>query len=483
MQLKACADASCSSTYTGATTVTLAPGGASVTFNGTGSGSVSQAEATPSGGAGTLLSAVSGAIGNANVCINANNASTPCNMIFRDNGLVLSAPDHVSMKPGVKLNIQALQTSPLGSCVPLVKNASAKVRFSCAYKNPLPANASSEPVRIGGSDVSCGGAGTDINLAFDSNGLATPSLQYAEVGQTSINAAYTSGNLGASGAAQFTTAPATIKVEPVRLSALRAALPNFSSTAFARGSEPFKIKLTALNAAGNPTRNFGRESPDAQTFAVPTPVLTDPTGGNNPVVQGSYKGIANGVADATDDQYGPWRFDETGTLAVTVKLASRSTYYLDNSTEGFNPQTKVDLVFAPDHFDVTLGDALPMSCALVGGMNNPCNPYNSGGKFLYARQPFALVLNAYIGAKDSKGNYIAPKNYVGAAARAITLQPVGAGGGDPATLGAFSWSKEKPGSSRALPSPMTTSPRRPSARCWPRPTCPATISPPGRARR
>jgi MSHA biogenesis protein MshQ len=436
VQLKACADANCSTTYTGSTTVALSPGGGNVTFAGTGTGTVSQSVA-----GNATLSASSTGISNANVCPNAATGTNNCQMTYKDEGLVLTVPDHVSMKPGVKLNIQALKTSPQGSCVPLVQGT-VPIKFSCAYKNPLPASANQVPVNVSAANITCDGSTTSINLTFDNNGLSTPALQYSEVGQTSIAASYTSGNLGASGAVQFTTAPAKLKVEPIRLSSVGLPLANFSPTGFAKGSEPFKVKLTALNAADNPTKNFGRESPNPQGFSIPTPVLTDPTGGNNPVVQGKYKGTVDGVADALDGSTGLWRFDETGTLSVVVKLATSSTYYLDNPTTDFNPQTKVDLLFVPDHFDITHADTLPMSCTLVGGLNNPCSPNNTNGKFLYSLQPFSLVLNAYIGAKDAQGNYIAPQNYVGAAARPITLQPINASGVVPATVGEVHWSKE-----------------------------------------
>jgi MSHA biogenesis protein MshQ len=436
VQLKACADASCSTTYTGATTIALSPGGGNVTFSGTGTGSVRQSSAAT-----VTLSAVSSAITNPNVCINANDPGHPCEMVFSDQGLVLSAPDHVSMTPGVKLNIQALKTSPQGTCLPLVQSATVPIKFSCTYKNPLPASANPVGVSVSGSNISCGSATTDVSLAFDSNGLATPALQYSEVGLTSIAAAYTTGGLGASGAVDFTTAPAKIKMEPVRV----ASTSNFSSTAFAKGSEPFTIKLTALNYNDVATKNFGRESPSAQNFSIATPVLINPTGGNNAITQGSYKGIADGVADASSGTAGQWKFDDTGTIRVTAKLAHSSTYYLGNTTTGFNPQATVDLTFVPDHFDVAHADTLPMNCALVGGLSKPCS-----GKFLYSQQPFTLAINAYIGAKDGQGNYLSPQNYVGAAARAITLSAWTAADASVAIssdvtsgVGSFKWSKEQ----------------------------------------
>nr|WP_307729862.1 DUF6701 domain-containing protein [Duganella sp. sic0402] len=452
VQLKACTNDSCTTTSTTATNVTLSPGGGVISLTGSGSASVRYATATDANG--VTLTATASGVSNATVCPNANTGTNNCQMIFKDEGLVLSAPDHISMTPNVKLNVQALKTSPQGSCVPLVQNATVPVKFSCAYINPLPANANQVGVAVGGTNLSCGSSSTDVSLSFDNTGLATPSLQYSEVGQTRLTAAYTSAaGLGASGAGQFMTAPAKIKIEPIRINNPAAPV---SQTAFAKASEPFKLRLTALNYNDIATRNFGRESPTPQNFAIPTPVLSNPVNGNFVLTTGTYKGIVNGVADASDGVPGQWRFDETGTLRFTVKLADSSTYYLGNTAaNGFNTQATAELTFVPDHFDVALQAGTPMSCALVGGLNNPCGSLNAAGKFIYAKQPFALVINAYTGLKDSTTNiYISPQNYVGTAARPITLSAWTAANpsvpvtGGTSGVGDFSWSKEPPVTAR-----------------------------------
>jgi MSHA biogenesis protein MshQ len=446
VQLKACTNDSCTTTSTTATDVTLSPGGGVISLTGSGSASVRYATATDANG--VTLTATASGVSNATVCPNANTGTNNCQMIFKDEGLVLSAPDHISMTPNVKLNVQALKTSPQGSCVPLVQNATVPVKFSCAYINPLPANANQVPVVVNGANISCSNSSsTDVSLAFDNNGLATPSLQYSEVGQTRITAAYAANGLGASGAVPFMTAPAKIKIEPIRINNPTAP---FSPTAFARASEPFKLRLTALNYNDVATRNFGRESPTPQNFAIPTPVLTNPVNGNFVLTTGTYKGIVNGVADATDGVPGQWRFDETGTLRFTVKLADSSTYYLGNTAaSGFNIQATADLTFVPDHFDVALPLGTPMTCALVGGLNNPCGSLNAAGRFIYSKQPFTVVLSAYTGIKDSATNlYVPAQNYVGTAARQITLSawsvadtsvPIASG---TTGVGDFKWSQE-----------------------------------------
>ncbi|MYM36016.1 hypothetical protein GTP38_16915 [Duganella sp. FT94W] len=443
VELKACSNAACSATVSTTTKVTLSPGGGDVNVSGTTNAQVRYSTAT--GNAGVTLSASAAGVSNANVCQNtgANNAS--CQMVFKDEGLVLSAPDHVAMTPNVKLSVQALKNSPLGSCVPLVQGATVPVKFSCGYVNPLPANANAVGVSVAGTNLSCGGGTTDVNLTFDSNGVATPSpsLQYSEVGVTSLSAAYATNGLSASGTTQFTTAPAKIKLEPIRINT---PANFFSATAFAKASEPFKVRLTALNYNDVPTKNFGRESPTPQNFMLPTPVLINPIKGNAPLTIGSYKGIANGVADAADGTPGQWRFDDTGTLHVTVRLDGSNGYYLGNQTTGFNPQQSVDLTFVPDHFDVALLAGTPMDCASTG-LSNPCVGSNANGKFIYSKQSIPLLINAYVGLKDASGAYLSPQNYVGAAARPIALSAWSTATPSAAvasSVGDFNWTKTPP---------------------------------------
>lgn len=422
VEIKACSNADCTSTVTGSSTTTLLPVNRSLTFTGSTTQPISQPTAAT-----ITLGTSGGGASAATTCPNARTGNNDCRMEFKDEGLILSAPDHLAMASGVKLNIQALKNSA-GSCVPLVQGT-VPVSFSCAYVNPV-SNANPVPVLIGGTPVACPGPG-NVSLTFDSNGLATPSLQYSEVGQTKITASYAANGLGASGAVQFTTAPASFLIEATRVSGNTP----ISPTAFAKASEPFNIRLTALNAENKATKNFGRETP-AQSFYLDTPSLIAPAT-ENPITMGKYKGVVDGVTVAEDGQKGYWRFDETGTIEVKVRQAHSSTYYLGNTTSGFNTNKKVALKFVPDHFDVTIADAQPMDCAKVNAISNPC-PYNAGGKFLYAGQPFNVVLGAYIGAKDALGNYLPTKNYP-AIAPVIDLSAIHADG-TAATPGTFSWS-------------------------------------------
>ncbi|TFW16118.1 DUF6701 domain-containing protein [Duganella callida] len=427
VQLKACADATCSSTYNGGTTVTLSPNGGSVSFNGSGSGTVSQ----PTAGTATL-SATSSAISNANTCVNSGANNTSCNMVFSDAGLQLSAPDHVSMS-GATLTIQALKASAQnpGTCVPLVQGT-VPVTFSCGYMNPSSAaQAGGLPVSVGGSgsanQITCG-ASKAINITFDNTGKATPSLSYADVGQMSISASYTSANLGASGNTNFTTSPDSFKIDAKSLVALPYVLKN---GAFARASDAFQLTVSALNANKQVTPNFGRES--SQENFVIAPSLSQPAGGAgiSAMTKGAFNAIYNGVATSRSDSTGSWIFPETGTLTLDVKVANSSGYYMGKSVTGFNPVGKLDLRFVPHHFDsVILSSKNLMSCAAMSSYSNPCASAGATDYFVYSGQGFPLKVTAY---KDSAGGV--SQNYRDAVAQAIKLSAAaGANGAAAATV-------------------------------------------------
>lgn len=392
--LTACADAACSSIYNGSTSVTLTPGGgAAFSFNGTTSATVRYPTATGSGG--TPLSAAVNGITNANVCPNASTSTNNCNMVFKDTGLTISAPDHVAMTAAT-LSVQALKSDPTvaGSCVPLVKTLTVKVKFSCKYNNPS-SGAASSPVIINGIEVACGGGGTDVDLAFDKDGLATPSLKYAEVGKVDVSAVYTgsgsNANLAASGSDDFIAAPASFKIEATRVTTGG----SFVAGVFGNPGDLFTLKVSALNAAQPPavTSNFGKEN-SPESFIMDVPVLKFPSVGVTPYKSGTFAVISGGIGNSTSGAAGQWHFDDVGTITLNAKLANSSTYYMGKALDGFATKGTLDLRFVPHHFNTTLAGVNLMDCAKVG-LVNPCSPFNTDGKFMYSKQNFDLRVTAY----------------------------------------------------------------------------------------
>lgn len=400
--LTACADANCSSTYNGNTNVTLLPGGGpAFNFNGSTTATVRYPTATDNNG--TPLSAAVNGITNANICPNASTGTNNCNMVFKDNGLLVTAPDHVAMTDAT-LTVQALTSAPGGgTCLPLVKDATVQVNFSCSYMNPS-SGAASSPVIIDGINVSCGSGTTGIQLKFDNTGLASSKLQYAEVGQVSVKAAYTgsggNANLGASGSDDFIAAPAGFKIEATRVNG-----GSFAPGVFGNPGDLFTLKVSAVNAATAVTTNFGKETA-AESFKI-DPVLKFPTGGLMPITSGKFDTISGGIGNSQTGTNGQWHFDEVGTLTLNAKLVNQSTYYMGKGIKEFATAGTLDLRFVPHHFNTTLVAGTPMDCVKLGGAN-PCEPSNTSGKFIYSKQPFDMRVTAYndVASTSVSQNYV-----------------------------------------------------------------------------
>ncbi|WP_177196896.1 DUF6701 domain-containing protein [Duganella sp. CF517] len=430
--LTACANAACAAPhYNGATQVTLQPGGGVFTISG-GTNNAASVRRTTAGTA--ILSASGGA--NAATCVNTGNPAAPCDMVFSDNGLTLSAPDHVAMT-NASVAVQAFKSVNGGkTCVPLVANQTVSVNFSCTYTNPSAASAAKVPLWLrdknaaNAVEVACGGATAGVPLAFDANGAAVANLQYAEVGTVTLKAAYSAAGLGASSDnVAFTAAPARFKLSAQRV----VNAPALAAGVFARASERFTLTVAAVNSKGDVTTNFGKETKAENIKIVPS--VIEPANGvgklSDPV-----QPIVNGVSSDT------YTFDETGTVKLAARLERDTGNYMNNPTTGFQTTGELENKrFIPDHFDTVLMtkaeiDALPasradarvMSCANLAPGNRPCP--DTTGSFINSRQPFFVKVLAY---KSPGPSAALSMNYTGASARPITLSTATAAGGAAAT--------------------------------------------------
>ena len=160
-------------------------------------------------------------------------------------------------------------------CVPAFANIAKTVNLKCAYSNPATGTL---PVRVGGTALNaagnaaaaCDATGANVSLNFDATGTATPSLQYADVGQMNLTASYTgtAGSLDAglsmTGSTSFIAAPASFAFSGITAGPIKA-------------GNPFSVTVSALNNAGVVTPNFGKET-TAEGVTL-TPSLVTPAGG------------------------------------------------------------------------------------------------------------------------------------------------------------------------------------------------------------
>ncbi|MRW87688.1 hypothetical protein GJ698_26810 [Pseudoduganella sp. FT26W] len=419
--LRACADANCTSTYNGSTTVTLTPGGGQVTFNGETAASVRQTTA----GTATLSA------GTGTKCVNTAAGNQSCSMDFVASGLTLSTSDHVAMTP-VTLAIALKKSSANNAfCVPLA-SGTTRINFSCSYRDPA---TGTQPLYLGSSATrtACDGSNTGINVTFDSNGQASVPLQYPDVGLTNVTAKYSGNGVDVAGSTSFTTAPKAFRIDAVPVTAVTL---NTLATppAFARASDPFNLTITALNYNDQPALNFGKESA-AQVIKL-SKVLKFPSDGVDATQQGTFTAIDKGVTTSTSDAKGPWVFAETGTLTLNATLDNpgHSGYYMDKSRNDFRTVGAIDLRFVPHHFNTVLLAGPQMSCTNLGGYSNPCT---TGDSFVYSKQGFNVQVNAYRTDKDLSQNYrlrTAGKTDTADVVQAITLSAAQAANGDASSV-------------------------------------------------
>lgn len=437
--LTACANAACTAPHhNGATQVTLQPGGGVFTISG-GTNNAASVRQTTAGTA--LLSATGGA--NATTCVNTANGTASCEMLFSDNGLSISAPDHVAMT-NASVAVQALKSTNGGkSCVPLVAGQTVKVNFSCAYTNPGAASAAKAPLWLRDKNaanavgVACGGATTEVALAFDANGAAAANLQYAEVGTVTLKAAYSAAGLGASSpdSVAFTAAPAKFVLTAAR----SPTAPALAAGVFARASEPFKLSVAAVNAKGDTTTNFGKEITPESVKIEPVVIAPDKGAGK---LSAPTEPFTDGVATDT------YTFDESGTVKLTARLDRDSGHYMNNPTSGFKTIGELENKrFIPDHFDTVLmtaaeiaalpasrADARVMGCPEPASGKRPC-PGATGGFFINSKQPFFVKVLAYNGASPPA----LTTNYTGDLAKPVTLSAMTAAGGPTAAAATVAW--------------------------------------------
>src|SRR5471030_67287 len=411
--LTACANSACTSTYSGNVTVAfttthLSSGSATsqnVTVAGTASVSVSQT--TPD----TLTYSASSSASNPYICQNTGSGSaTSCSMVFSDAGLLLSVPNHLS-DSSAALTLKAVQkNTTTQACAPMFAGTTQTFNFTCGYSNP---SSGTVPVRInstsaagvvtsvplaGDASSACTAGGAKVGLKFDNTGAASTPLQYADVGQMSLNASYVppSGNTPVlQGCTSFIAAPASFGFTITQVAATKTLNPNDLVSPFIRTGDPFQVVLSALNSSGKVTPNFGAES-TAESYTLATPVLLLPTTCSAasppanciaPPVVGNFGPIKLGVATASSMTWG-----EVGVFGWTATLANTSGYL--GAGGGFITTGTVKVGrFVPDHFETTVTPVkgVPMACTYSTTTVISGCPANQA---VYSNQPFAVQVTA-----------------------------------------------------------------------------------------
>jgi len=405
LTIKACADNAVPCTpYTSGVSGTLSATGApTVNWDGTTGGAAGAGFVIPNGSSsvtkdvqvttpGSVVFGVSAATPAPTAGTACDFGAPSCTFTSADAGFLVSAPDHVAESAST-LTVQAVKKADNSlQCVPAFASVPKTVNLKCAYVNPA---SGTLPVRVGGTALNagnnaaaaCDGSGANVSLNFDASGIATPSLQYADVGEMQINAAFTgtAGSLDAglsmAGSGNFIAAPASFSITGITAGQIKA-------------GNDFSATITALNAAGNAAPNFGQES--AAEGVTLTSVLVSPLGGANPVLaNGSVAGGAftNGAAMVANLSWG-----EVGNITLDAALTSGN--YLGSGLNAIGTSATVG-PFIPDHFDTAVVPTatLPMPCPT--GLTCPVS-YDG---FVYSGQPFSVQVTALNLSDGTTTNY------------------------------------------------------------------------------
>jgi hypothetical protein len=310
------------------------------------------------------------------------NATTACNVAFAASGFLVSLPSHVAGTNST-LTVQAVKASnnALG-CVPVFSNQTRTEAIKFAYSNP---STGTIVPTVGGIAISTGGSG--VNLSFDSTGTATPTFVYKDVGMLSITVTDPSLPMTGSTSTLPIIAPSSFSFTSITAGPIRS-------------GNSFNATVTALNALGTSTPNFGKETtPEGVTLShskyQPTGV-----GAALGIFSGSLGSFNNGAAVGVN-----LNWNEVGTIDLRATLASGSYLGSGLTATGITGTTGAVGRFIPDHFDTAIINGC-LSCA-----------------FTYSGEPFTV----YVTAKNGLATATTTVNYDGTAsttpnfAKALTL--------------------------------------------------------------
>jgi MSHA biogenesis protein MshQ len=340
-------------------------------------------------------------------CINSGGGAA-CSIALADSGLLLSVPDHVA-DTSQNITISAIRKSDNALlCVPAFASVTRAINLKCVYTNP---GSGTLPVRVGGSALNavnsaaaaCDGTGRSVNFAFDATGVATGTLQYADVGQMTLNATYTgsgaTGDVGLSmtGTGSFIAAPASFAFSNITAGLIKA-------------GNAYSASITARNSSNTATPNFGLEAaPEGVTLS---PNLVAPVGGNNPAIGNniiSGGNFTSGVANLSNLSWG-----EVGLITMTAKLTNPTYLGTTFTASGISGNTGP---FIPDHFDTVT------SAGMVCPVGLTCPTQFNG--YVYSGQAFSTLVTAYSLGGSVTQNYDTTFGY----SKAVTLSAMNALGG------------------------------------------------------
>lgn len=426
---KACANADCSSLYTGGdVTINLSPAGQWFA-TATGGSALPNPQTIPTSGLLTLYlqqtmpaaAAVNAApfggpapSGNPAVTCNNDATAAPCSIVFADAGLIFSDSPSGSeitipnQTAGILFShyLRAVKSDKTtGACVAAIQG-SRSVTFSYACLDPSPC--------APGTYLAVNGGALTQNLTFDASGATPVQFNYRDVGRIKLSAK----TLSDTGAALTGESnPFVVKPHHFELSDVRCddGTPNpaaFDANGgkFCRAGEDFTLNVSARESGGGVTPSYGREAAP-ETVGLSSALVTGIGLSNNPRLSGSFDAFGTKCdgSSAAGWACGTFKWDEVGIITLTPAVKDGDYLGAGNVTGASSGNVGR---FYPHHFDTTVTSAC--------------------GSFTYSGQPFPLTVTA----KNLGGG--TTQNYAGAFAKTVTLSDANGATGafSPASLAA-----------------------------------------------
>ena len=277
-----------------------------------------------------------------------------CEMTFLDSGFIIDVPDHTAAVT-VGGTIAAVRKDDTSQrCVPGFSNVTRDVALWSTYSDP---DAGTESVLIDTQPIAKASPGTVNTFEFDADGIAAFDLAYPDVGRVGLNARYdgsgSNGDAGLvlTGVADFVARPERFLLDVTG----NPEATDASGGIFRAAGEVFEIIVSALNANGDVTPNFGKESAPESVRIESS--LVAPSGGEAPAIAGVFGAFGqacDGTSATNGAACGEFNWPEVGIIALTPRLAGASGYLGFEDVVG----TRLDNVgrFSPARFELTISE-------------------------------------------------------------------------------------------------------------------------------
>lgn len=351
--VKACGNPDCSTLYTGGVAGSITAGSNSVAFAiPAGDADVAinlhfpfdtggaDPQTVRLGAAGVLPVAVDPASPYCRLGGGSPNATTACDVSVYKAGFVFDVPHLFAGQASDAVAVRAVRSSDGSTCVPLFANVTRTVAFWGGYEDP---GSGTLPLRLNGSAIettTTPAYTSTVALSFDANGEASlASVRYDDVGLMRLSARYV-GNAGntppdggvvMTGSDTFVVRPHHFDLSGIKCTTADAAhcgagaLPSGNNPAasdaagpsFIRAGDPFTVVVTARNALGDATPNYGQElDPEGVKLTAALVAGLGLTG--NPAITNAtaFGSFTNGVATGAT-----FAWDEVGVVTLVPSVA------------------------------------------------------------------------------------------------------------------------------------------------------------------